>query len=193
MDPKIAIVGAGNVGGALGARFSKFGYSVRYGTKEQPVAEAVKGADIVFVALPASVTLDVMKAAGDLTGKIVVDCTNPVGPGITHAPPPEGSVAAALAKALPGARVVKAFNVFGKEFHEDPQLAHGLVADVPIASDDADAKAAVSAIAERCGFAPMDAGPLRNAALLESLAILWIHVAMVGGRGRTSAWKLVPR
>lgn len=193
MEPKIAIVGAGNVGGALGARLEQVGYSVTYGTKENPVAEAVKGADVVFVALPANVTVDVMKGAGDLGGKIVVDCTNPVGPGITHAPPPEGSVTAALAKALPGARVVKAFNVFGKEFHADPRLAHGLAVDVPIAGDDAQAKATVAAIAEKAGFAPMDAGPLRNAAVLENLAILWIHMAMVGGKGRDVAWKLMSR
>jgi 8-hydroxy-5-deazaflavin:NADPH oxidoreductase len=193
MEPKIAMIGAGNVGGALGARLEGFGYSVAYGTRDKPIADAVKGADVVFVALPGGVAVETMKSAGDLGGKIVVDCTNPVGPGITHAPPPEGSIAAALAKALPAARVVKAFNVFGAEFHANPELSHGLVVDVPMASDDAGAKAAVAAIAERAGFAPMDAGPLRNAALLESLAILWIHVAIVGGRGRGSAWKLVPR
>jgi predicted dinucleotide-binding enzyme len=193
MDPKIVIVGAGNVGGALGARLAEVGYAVAYGTKDRPIAEAVKGADVVFVALPANVAVDVMKGAGDLAGKVVVDCTNPVGPGISHAPPPEGSVTAALAKALPAARVVKAFNTFGKELHADPRLAHGLAVDVPIAGDDAQAKAAVAAIAEKAGFAPMDAGPLRNAAVLENVAILWIHMAMVGGKGRNVAWKLVGR
>lgn len=65
--------------------------------------------------------------------------------------------------------------------------------DVPLASDDAEAKALVSSIATKVGFTPIDAGPLRNAALLESLAVLWIHLAMKGGQGRHVAFKLLKR
>ncbi|MCA9708889.1 MAG: hypothetical protein KDK70_23795, partial [Myxococcales bacterium] len=104
----------------------------------------------------------------------------------------EGSNSAALAAALPGARVIKAFNTFGAEFHADPSLPGG-GADVPIAGDDAEARQRVADLAESAGFTPIDAGPLRNAAVLENVAMLWIHLATVGGHGRSGAFKLVSR
>ncbi len=215
-DPILAIIGAGNVGGALGERLAKAGYEVRFGAKEPAdaagalaragakakagtVAEAIAEADVVFVALPATATVEVLRAAGDLAGKIVVDCTNPVGrpasgpPGPTIAPPEEGSVAAAIQRALPKARVLKGWNTFGAEIHADPSLAHGEAADVLLAGDDADAKSIVSAIATKAGFVPVDAGPLRNAALLESFAVVWIHLAMAAGKGRQWAFKMLGR
>jgi predicted dinucleotide-binding enzyme len=210
MDKVLAIIGAGSVGAALGERFGKTGYTVRFGVRDpsgagdalaragakataHAVAEAIVGAEIVFVTLPAAVTVGVLAAAGDLSGKIIVDCTNPVGKGLVHAPPPEGSVAAAIAAAFPAARVIKGWNTFGAEMHADPRLAHGEKADVLLAGDDAEAKATLSAIATESGFVPIDAGPLRNAAVLENLAILWIHLALVGGKGRNIAFKLLPR
>jgi predicted dinucleotide-binding enzyme len=175
-------------------------------------ADAARAADAIVLALPANVVLDVARGLGDLRGKIVVDANNPlrmdmpvrnartgdVAPdGATRAgpvwnPPPEGSLAQALAAALPGARVLKAFNTFGHEFHADPQTAAGAVT-VPIAGDDADAKADLAALARKAGFAPLDCGPLRNASLLENLATLWVHLAMAGGQGREVAWQLVKR
>jgi len=126
-----------------------------------------------------------------LKGKIVVDCNNPLTwkDGPVWAPPAEGSLAAAIAKAAPGARVVKGFNTFGAEHHKEPSTS-GAAADVFFASDDAEAKKALSEIATRAGFRPIDAGPLRNAAVLENVAMLWIHLAMVGGRGRGFAIRL---
>jgi len=208
---KIAIVGAGNVGGALGKRFTASGMSVTFGVKEgadlgallaecggkataKPAKDAVKDADVVFLAVPGSVALEAAKGLGDLAGKVVVDCNNPIrwDAGPVWTPPPEGSLAAALAKALPGARVVKAFNGFGAEFHADPKIGGGGV-EVFLAGDDAAAKKAVSEIAERAGFTPVDSGPLRNAAVLENVAVLWIHLAMAGGRGRNIALRLLSR
>jgi len=98
----------------------------------------------------------------------------------------------AVAKALPKARVLKGFNQFGAEFHLDPAIA-GTKADVYLAGDDAQAKADVSEIAASAGFEPVDAGPLRNASVLENLAMLWIHLSSVGGKGRTVAFKLLSR
>jgi len=210
--PVIAIIGTGNVGAALGRRLAACGVSVRFGARDpdkirplaadagpnasaHTTAEAAKGADVVFLAVPAGAALDAATGAGDLAGKILVDCTNPLrwDAGPVWNPPPEGSVAQALAKALPRARVVKGFNGFGAEFHADPVLPNDVHADVYLASDDADAKAAVSALAEAGGFCPVDAGPLRNASVVENVAILWIHLAMVGGKGRNVAFKLLDR
>lgn len=196
---KIGIIGAGNVGGNLGVRLSKSGYAVRFGLKDDKnaaallarcekgattgtVEQAAKESDIVFFAVPGTVAVDLAKSLAPLLeGKIVVDCNNVLTwkDGPVWAPPAEGSLAQAMAKAAPGAKVVKAFNTFGAEHHLEPKGA-----DVFMASDDAAAKQTVGEIATKSGFRPIDAGPLRNAGVLENVAILWIHLAMVGGKGR---------
>jgi NADPH-dependent F420 reductase len=213
---RIAVIGKGNVGGNLGARFSNAGFPVRFGvrtgSKDQDglrellarcgkdasasePREAVAWAEVVFLAVPGSAAVEVARSlAKELAGKVVVDCNNPVTwkEGPVWAPPAEGSLAAAIAHAAPGARVVKGFNTFGAEFHGDPTLPGG-GADVYLAGDDAAAKALVSEVAKTAGFTPVDAGPLRNAGVVENVAILWIHLAMVGGHGRTFAFKMTKR
>ncbi len=212
MSTKVAIIGAGNVGCGSGARISKSGFPVRFGVKEgtdakdvltrcapdasaTDPASAAAWADVVFMAVPGNVAVEVAKGlAKSLEGKIVVDCNNPLvwKEGPVWNPPPEGSLAAAIAKAAPGARVVKGFNQFGAEFHADPSLPGG-GANVFLAADDADAKKMVSDVAAKSGFRPVDSGPLRNAAVLENVAMLWIHLAMVGGHGRNWAFTMVGR
>lgn len=199
---RVAIIGAGNVGGSLGIRLSQSGHVVKFGVKPgsdvkallaqckdasaTAPEEAAAWGEVVFLALPADVAVDVAKSlAGALAGKVVVDCNNPLTwkEGPVWAPPAEGSLAAAIAKAAPKARVVKGFNTFGAEFHKEPGRA-GVAAQVFLAADDAEAKKLVSDVATRAGFDPVDAGPLRNASVLENVAMLWIHLATVGGRGR---------
>lgn len=200
---RIAIIGAGNVGGNLGYRFSQSGFAVRFGVREgtdvkalldkcgkdassSAPAEAAAWGDVVFLAVPGTVALEVARGLAEpLAGKIVVDCNNPLTwkDGPVWAPPAEGSLAAAIAKAAPRARVLKGFNTFGAEFHKDPGLA-GVPASVFLAGDDAEAKKTVLEIANKSGFSAVDAGPLRNAGVLENVAMLWIHLATVGGQGR---------
>jgi NADPH-dependent F420 reductase len=200
---KISIIGAGNVGGNLGARLSKTGFPVCFGLKDGKdaaallarcgkdattgtVEEAARQGDMVFLALPGSVVLDVVKSLGALLdGKIVVDCNNPMSwkDGPVWAPPSEGSLSAAIAKIAPRSTVLKAFNQFGAEHHGDPNLT-GAAATVFIAGDDAAAKKQLEDVSTKAGFHPVDAGPLRNAGVLENVAMLWIHLATVGGHGR---------
>jgi len=206
-----AIFGAGRVAQALAARLHGAGISVRVGARDpsatrsklpaeladvpvRPLADAATGADVVLLAVPAGAAVSVARAAGDLTGRTLVDCTNPVrwDEGPVWSPPAEGSVAQALARALPGVAVIKGFNHFGAEIQRDPRLADG-PADAFFAGDDGDAKALVLDLATRMGFRAHDAGPLRNAALLESLAVLWIHLSSVGGVGRSFAFRLEAR
>jgi NADPH-dependent F420 reductase len=198
----IGIIGAGNVGGGLGATLSKAGLRVRFGLKDAKdakellarcngasagtAAEAARFGDVVFMAVPGSVALDVARGlASELEGKVVVDCNNSLTwkDGPVWAPHPEGSLTAAMQAALPGAKLVKAFNGFGAEHHADPGKT-GVPAPVFLAGDDASAKKSVGEVAKRAGFRPIDAGPLRNASVLENVAILWIHLATVGGLGR---------
>jgi NADPH-dependent F420 reductase len=206
---RISIIGAGNVGGNLGRTFAKAGLAVRFGVRPgsdtkalleacgkdasaSDPAEAATWGDVVFLAVPGTVAVDVARSlAKELAGKVVVDCNNPLvwKEGPVWTPPAEGSLAAAIAKAAPEARVVKAFNTFGAEHHADPKLT-GKSADVFMASDDAAAKTMVSEVATKAGFTPIDAGPLRNAAVLENVAMLWIHLATVGGHPRNFAFAM---
>ena len=203
MTTKIAVIGAGNVGGNLGATLSKAGLPVKFGLKDgasdakdllarckdattADAATAAAWGDVVFLAVPGAVAVDVAKSlAKQLEGKVVVDCNNPLtwNEGPVWAPPAEGSLAAAIAKAAPGARVVKGFNTFGAEFHADPKHA-GAATQVFLAGDDAAAKKTVTDVATKAGYRVVDSGPMRNAAVLENLAMLWIHLATVGGQGR---------
>lgn len=207
----VAIIGAGTVGRALGERLVRAGARVRFGVREPAVAtgdltgpltgaavlpavEAVAGADLILLAVPAAAAVDALRSAGELAGRIVVDCTNPVrwDGGPVWAPPREGSVTQALGAAFPGVRFVKAFNHFGAEIQRNPALATG-PADALVAGDDRHARSEVMALATRMGFRPRDAGPLRNAGLLENLAILWIHLATVGGVGRVFGFRIEGR
>jgi 8-hydroxy-5-deazaflavin:NADPH oxidoreductase len=199
---KVAIIGAGNVGGGLGVCLSKSGLAVKFGVRPEadvkallaqckdasasPSLEAAAWGDVVVLAVPGSAAVEVARSlARSLAGKVVVDCNNQLvwKEGPVWDPPPEGSLAAAIAKAAPGARVVKGFNTFGAEFHKEPGRA-GVAANVFLAGDDAEAKKVVMSVATQGGFRPVDAGPLRNASVLENVAMLWIHLATVGGHGR---------
>ncbi len=201
---RIAVIGTGNVGGSLGARLANSGFEVKFGVREVDDAvkkvleragksasagtaqEAAAFGDVVFLALPATAVLEVAKGVSkELEGKIVVDCNNSLTwkDGPVWSPPPEGSLAQAIAKAVPGARVIKGFNAFGAEFHGDPNHS-GPPAQVFFAGDDPDAKRTFAEVATKGGFRPVDAGPLRNAPVLENLAVLWIHLALAAGHGR---------
>lgn len=214
-NTKVAIIGTGNVGTALGRRLASSGCEVWFGARADKDLSALLGeiakaggkahvvtpevaaaqAQMLFLAVPDAAAISAATSLGVLAGKILVDCTNPVrwsSGGPIWAPPSEGSVAQALAAALPGCKVVKAFNGFGAEFHLDPSVS-GTGVSVFMAGDDADAKAGVAKVAEQAGFSLIDAGPLRNAGLLENAAVLWIHLAIAAKRGRNIALQLVQR
>lgn len=191
---KIAIIGNGNVGGNLAATLRRAGHEVAFGLRTasgSSVPQAIEGAELVFVAVPADAAVDALAPAGDLAGKIVVDCTNPMGwsDGPVRAAPAEGSNAALIQARFPKARVVKGFNTFPAEVHGRPSIG-GRAVDVLLVGDDVGAKQAVAEVAATAGFVPRDAGPLRNAAHLEALAILVIHLGTIGGLGRRLAFDL---
>ena len=204
MEP-IGVIGVGSVGRALGGAMSRAGLDVVFGVRVLPeesempepicsVSELQHRTNIVVLAVPAPAAKDALAGVGDVSGKVVIDCTNPVrwDNGPVWSPPAAGSVAAELAGAFPGARVVKGFNHFGAEIQADPSMPGGPT-DALFAADDSAAKATVMKLAARVGFNPLDAGPLRNAALLENLAVTWIHMATVGGVGRQYAFRLEQR
>jgi predicted dinucleotide-binding enzyme len=197
---RIGILGTGNVGQALGKGLAQGGHSVVYGSRHpaqvdcsfgqaDSIAGAAARSEVVILAVPFSAAVETVKAAGNLSGKVVVDATNPVG-----APIPDGhpSGAALVAATAPGARLVKAFNTMGWETMANP-LVDGRPALGLVCGDDPEAKATVLGLARDLGFDPVDAGDLGAARLLEELAELWVHLAFRAGLGRGMAFALLRR
>jgi 8-hydroxy-5-deazaflavin:NADPH oxidoreductase len=203
---KIAIVGAGSVGKALGAAWKAAKqdvvFALRAGSDKAkqaekdgfavlPVEGAAKNADVIVLAIPWTEAAPVIEALGDLKGKIVVDPTNPVSPEFEMELGFDDSAGETVALLAPGARVVKAFNTTGadnmakaKDFPAKPVMF--------VAGDDADAKKTVSKLAEDIGFEAIDAGPLKASRYLEPMAMQWIKLAY-GGAGTQFAYALVRR
>jgi 8-hydroxy-5-deazaflavin:NADPH oxidoreductase len=206
---RIAIIGAGSVGGTLGQAWLKHGEEVVWGLRNaadpkygalpkkrvKAPAEAVEESEIVVIATPWSATEAAVKSLGSLADKIVIDCTNPLGMG------PDGlqlvlgfdtSAGEQVASWAPGAFVFKSLNTTGA-------TNMGNAADYPVkplmlvAGDNEAKKPVVMELVGKLGFESVDAGPLKNARLLEPFAMVWIDQAMKRGRGRDFAFALVRR
>ena len=146
---------------------------------------------MVVLTTPWNATQAAIQNAGYLSGKILVDCTNPLKPdlsGLTIGL--DASAAEQIASWARGARVVKCFNTTGAENMTSPRFGADL-AVMFIAGDDDAAKAIVVKLGDELGFEMVDAGALSIARLLEPVAMLWIHLAYRRGLGRDFAFKLL--
>jgi 8-hydroxy-5-deazaflavin:NADPH oxidoreductase len=205
---KIAIIGAGKVGKALGGATVKSGNTVTVssasGDSARAAAQAtgaraaesnraaVEGADLVILAVPYTAVDDVLGSLGGaLAGKVVVDATNPVNADYSGLATGDLSGAEEIQAKVPGARVVKAFNTTLAARQADPKVAGGLRVDGYVAGDDEDAKAAVLELVEELGLNPVDAGGLQMAKYLEGMAWLNISLQMKNGWSWQASWKLV--
>ena len=211
---KIAIIGAGNVGGALGANWAQNGHDIVFGARDPKsektqallqkigakaraatVAEAAASADVIVLSTPWPVTEAAIRSMGDLKGKIVLDATNPLTRG------PDG-IALEIGHAISGgekvqgwaqgASVFKALNTTGFSNMANPEYK-GVKSVMFVAGDDAASKPKVMKLVGDLGFDVIDAGPLRNARLLEAHAMLWIDLAMARGQGRDFAFGILRR
>lgn len=195
---RIAVIGTGNVGAALGPEFAQQGHTIVYGSRDPSRAEvkelvtrtghgasaasqrdAVNGADIVVLAVPGVAAEQVTKELGNLAGKIVLDPTNRVarnadGWSDFDKPANANSNAEAIQAAAPGAHVVKAFNTLNFRQMVDPQTAGGPIT-ITMAGDDAEAKAVVAKLITGMGLEVADFGPLRFARVLEEMLIVWAN------------------
>lgn len=198
---KIAMIGAGNVGKALGERWSAAGHDVTYGVRqpdpansgEADVRSAAGAAEVVVLATPWPAVEDAIRACGDLSGKVLIDCTNPLLPGLAGLERgTDTSGAEKVAALAAGAKVVKAFNTVGFNVMADP-FFQGRAASLLYCGEDSDAKGMVRELALACGFEPLDVGPLKQARLLEPFALLWISMALQHGYGREIAFSLMRR
>jgi predicted dinucleotide-binding enzyme len=209
---RIAVIGAGNVGGALARGWSRAGHQIVLGVRDaadakvaalsqttgadlRAPAEAAAAAEVVVLALPWPAAEGAVKALGGLKDKIVIDCMNPLAMQDGKLGLERGfntSGAEALASWIPDARVVKTLNQVGAEMMEDNS---GLPCRpvMFMAGDDSSAKATVSGLLDDLGFEALDAGNLTKARLLEPYAMVWINQALLQGKGRNWAFAAVSR
>lgn len=191
---RVTIIGAGNVGKALGEGWAKKHqvHYIRRGCPPHERGTLINEADVVVLATPADQAQAAI-AGCPLVGKTLIDCTNPLKPdisGLSYGY--DTSAAERIAAAAPDAKVVKAFNTVGFGIMANPQFGDRK-AMMMIAGDHDAAKKTAMTLASDLGFEPVDAGPLTQARLLEPLAMLWISLAFSGRVGREFAFGLLRR
>jgi predicted dinucleotide-binding enzyme len=201
----ILLLGVGNMGSALAQQFARAGHSVRLaatslekatavasqipGTTAVELVGSAAGSEVIVVATPFDQAASALQAAGPVDGKVVIDISNPLtadymGLTIGH----DTSAAEEIAKAIPTAEVVKAFNtLFAQVVAEGASFANGQTAASFVASDSERAKATAKALIESIGFQAVDAGPLKNARYLEPLGGLNIYFGYGAGKGTSIA------
>jgi predicted dinucleotide-binding enzyme len=204
----VTIIGTGNMARAIGKRLVAGGHEVTVLGKEPSMAEEAVGAiggsakggqsgdpigdDVVVLAVYYPDAEAAVERYGDgLSGKVVVDITNPVNESFDDlVTPPDGSAAQELAKRAPGARVVQAFNTTFANTLTAGEVA-GTQLDVLIAGDDEEAKRTVARLVEDGGMRPVDTGPLKRARELEAAGLIHMGVQGTLGTGFGSALKVV--
>jgi predicted dinucleotide-binding enzyme len=197
---KVLVIGTGNMGAGFVKQLTAAGHQVsvtardtakaqavaqQFGAAAVPAAGSAASVDAIVLATPYAEAVAALRAVGDLTGKTVIDITNPLTPdymGLTLGH--NTSAAEEIAKALPGAEVVKGFNtVFAQVLAEGAEFGAGQKVTVFVASDSERAKQTARALAESMGFLVMDAGGLQNARYLEPVAGLNIYFGYGAGLG----------
>jgi len=198
------VIGAGNVGQACGKGWAAQGHAVRYGVRDPakyaglataPVADAAREAEAVLLATPWGAAEAAIREAGGLSGKLVLDATNPLkmeDGGLALSLGHTSSAGEMVASWAKGAAVFKTLNTTG--FGNMANAARYPARPVMFyAGDDQAHRATVARLLADLGFEAVDAGPMKNARLLEPYAMLWIDLAMKRGLGRDFAFALVRR
>jgi 8-hydroxy-5-deazaflavin:NADPH oxidoreductase len=202
----IAIIGAGNVGRALGTGWRKAGHEVTLGVRDPagsrateleqqgfaiaPPKDAAARAEVIVLAVPWGAVRATLESLGALAGKILIDATNPLTSDMSLALGHTGSGGETVARLAPGARVVKAFNTTGANNMVDSRYANGKLVML-VAGDDPEAKAGVISLANDLGFEAVDTGPLAMSRYLEPMAMVWIKLALAQKLGRNFGFALL--
>jgi 8-hydroxy-5-deazaflavin:NADPH oxidoreductase len=203
---KTVFIGIGNVGFAIANNLEKRGHKIIVATndpgsksvmkalvanpgfKVKKTQDAVDEADIVFLAIPFKANEEVLKGI-DFKGKTLVDCTNPVGPGITHGLNSLRSGSEMVQELASTSKVVKAFNIYGFEnFVNNSFPNYNVKPLMPIAGNDRKSKQEVSALIEELGFYALDTGDLSQSLHLEHMTLLWVKMVRVNGHHPDFVW-----
>ncbi|MBS0660167.1 MAG: NAD(P)-binding domain-containing protein [Verrucomicrobia bacterium] len=204
----LAFLGVGSVGLGLARRYADLGHRVSVVARSPQSAsvararaacpalevlssgEGLDPAAVVFLCTPFAAAGEALQALGSrLDGRLVVDCTNPVGPGLTHGLENRGSGTAQWQARFPKARFVKAFSIYGFEnFATDPRTVVGRPPVMLLAGDDAGARQEVGRLVASAGWEPLEAGDASAALHLEHLTLLWIKLVRLGGQPATTTW-----
>jgi 8-hydroxy-5-deazaflavin:NADPH oxidoreductase len=212
---KIAIIGAGNVGGTLGTAWAqKAGHDIFFGVRDAKsektqallnqigakaragtAAEGAAFGEFIVLTTPWPQAEAAIRSMGNVRGKIILDATNPLtrGPdGISLEIGHRTSAGEKVQGWAEGATVFKTLNTTGFGNMANP-IFNGVKSVMFVAGDDTANKPRVMALVGELGFDVIDAGPLRNARLLEAHAMLWIDLAVARGLGRDWAFARVKR
>ena len=210
LDMKIGIIGAGDIGGTLGMRWTQKGHEIMFGVRNRKsqnvqklieldknlkfgeIRETVAFGDVIVFAVPWTSVEETILIAGNLTDKILIDPTNPLTPDLKGLALETSSAAEKMSNLANSTKVVKAFNMIGAKTLSN-LIYDSQRADLFICGDDSHAKQIVRELAIDIGFDVIDVGPLVNARLLESLALLWIELAFRQQMGPNIAFKLLRR
>jgi predicted dinucleotide-binding enzyme len=210
---EIAFIGCGRVGGALADHLQSAGHQVTLATNDPssvslakarqrnaslrvaPADAAVTGADVVFLATPYAANESALAPVAELLkGKVLVDCTNPVGPGLTHGLGSVRSGSEVLQALLPDTHIVKAFSIYGYENFENPAYPGYNVKPVMLfCGRDAAAKRIVGSLIAELGWQPMDVGGIDQALHLEHLTLLWVRMVRADGHSPHLVWAALQR
>lgn len=205
---KIAIIGSGNVGGALAQKFIKAGHTVLVGAKF-PLSEksiklatqigedrftsvesAVKQCEVIVLAIPAPMAAEVAQSLGDTTGKVIIDTMNIV---MGRGPAGFSNTADAILANTATKDVVKCFNTTGFNNMLDTHYGEYAI-DAFVVGDSEKGKEVASKLALDAGFgACYDIGGNDKFQLMEQFAFFWINLAMFKGQGRDIGFKLLKR
>ncbi len=214
---KIGIIGSGNMGAALGAIWARSGHTVRFAFSRTPekltrlaseaghgataatVADAVRASDVLFISVWPGELPGVFAAPADWAGKIIISCSSGLRPdfaGQTVGLPTElvESVAETIAALAPAAHVVEAFNLtFAETLKAPDRDFQGERPTVCYCGDASSAKAIAHSLIEAAGYEAVDAGGLRTARAMETLATAWVQFAAVSGLFPNVAFKALRR
>lgn len=204
---KIAIIGAGKVGGALASGWATAGHSVILGVRNpgdrevqalvaanqnlsaNTVTAAAQEAEVILVSVPVSALTEVARNLGEVKNRIIIDATNAV----FQKPAPYAHGVEAFKALTQCQDVVKCFNSTGFENMANPKYGDTGI-DMFVAGDSAKGKQVAAQLARDLGFAEChDFGGDDKIQLLENFALAWINLAIMQGRGRNIAFKLVRR
>ena len=207
----LAFIGIGNVGFAIANNLQKKGFeiiiahndsnseSVQNALTKNPnlnvqnIQEAVYNSDIVFLATPFKVIEETIKNI-NFDDKIVIDCTNPIGMGMTHALNSTISGSEKIQQWIPNATVIKAFTIYGFENLDNSEYSNYKVKPVMmIAGNDLEVKKNFKPIVEEMGFEILDTGKLDQALHLEHMTLLWIKMVRRDGHNPNMVWAMLKK